>query len=211
VKIIGLTGSIGMGKSTAAAMFRRLGVRVHDADATVHRLLARGGRAVKPVGATFSGVVHDGAVDRAALGRKVFGDPAALRRLEGILHPLVREAAVRFVARARAGGENLIVLDIPLLFETGGERRCDATVVVSAPAFIQRARVLARPSMTEARFAQILKQQMPDREKRARADFVVETGLGKRYTLCRIAEIVSILRGNARNRPRYRNHRARPR
>jgi dephospho-CoA kinase len=211
VKIIGLTGSIGMGKSTAAAMFRRLGVPVHDADASVHRLLARGGRAVKPVGAAFPGVVRQGAVDRAALGRMVFGKPAALRRLEGILHPLVREEAARFVARARARGEDLVVLDIPLLLETGGERRCDAVVVVTAPAFIQRARVLARPGMTEARFAQILAQQMPDRQKRARADFVVETGLGKRYTLCRIAEIISILRQNARNRSRHRNHRARPR
>jgi dephospho-CoA kinase len=211
VKIIGLTGSIGMGKSTAAAMFRRLGVRVHDADATVHRLLARGGRAVKPVGAAFPGVVRQGAVDRAALGRKVFSDPAALRRLEAILHPLVRQEAARFVGRARARGKDLVVLDIPLLFETGGERRCDATVVVTAPAFVQRARVLARPGMTEARLAQVLAQQMPDREKRARADFVVETGLGKRYTLCRIAEIISILRHNARNRSRHRNHRARSR
>lgn len=210
MKIIGLTGSIGMGKSTAAGMFRRLGVPVHDADATVHRLLGRGGRAVKPVEAAFPGTVRDGAVDRLALGRRVFDDPAALRRLEAILHPLVRAAAARFLARARAQRQDLVVLDIPLLFETGGERRCDAVVVVSAPAFLQRARVLARPGMTEARFAQILAQQMPDREKRARADFVVETGLGKRYTLCRIAEIVSILRSHARNRPRHRNHRARP-
>jgi dephospho-CoA kinase len=184
---------------------------VHDADAAVHRLLARGGDAVKPVGAAFPGVVRDGAVDRAALGRRVFGDPAALRRLEAILHPLVRAASARFLARARGRRQDLAVLDIPLLFETGGEKRCDVVVVVSAPPFVQRARVLARPGMTEARLAQILAQQMPDREKRARADFVVETGLGKRYTLCRIAEIISILRSDARNRSRYRNHRARSR
>ena len=211
MKIIGLTGSIGMGKSTAAAMFRRLGIPVHDADAAVHRLLARGGRAVAPVEAAFPGVVRDGAVDRGALGRRVFNDQAALRRLEAILHPLVRAAAARFIARARARRQDLVVLDIPLLFETGGEKRCDAVVVVSAPAFVQRARVLARPGMTEARLAQILAQQMPDREKRAKADFVVETGLGKRYTLCRIAEIVSILRSHAGNCRRHRNHRARSR
>jgi dephospho-CoA kinase len=211
VKVIGLTGSIGMGKSTAAAMFRRLGVPVHDADAAVHRLLARGGSAVKPVEAAFPGVVCGGAVDRAALGRRVFGDPVALRRLEAILHPLVRAASVRFLARTRGRRQDLAVLDVPLLFETGGEKRCDAVVVVSAPPFVQRGRVLARPGMTEARLAQILAQQMPDREKRVRADFVVETGLGKRYTLCSIAEIISILRSDARNRSRHRNHRARSR
>jgi dephospho-CoA kinase len=211
VKIVGLTGSIGMGKSTAAAMFRRLGVPVHDSDATVHRLLGRGGRAVKPVEAAFPGVVRDGAVDRAELGRRVFGNAAALRRLEAILHPLVRAAAARFVARARARRQDLVVLDIPLLFETSGEQRCDVVVVVSAPPFVQRARVLSRPGMTEPRLAQILTQQIPDREKRDRADFVVETGLGKRYTLCRIAEIISILRSHARNRSRHRNNRARSR
>jgi dephospho-CoA kinase len=211
VKVVGLTGSIGMGKSTAAAMFRRLGVPVHDADAAVHRLLARGGSAVKPVEAAFPGVVRGGAVDRAALGRRVFGDPVALRRLEAILHPLVRAASARFLARARGRRQDLAVLDVPLLLETGSEKRCDAVVVVSAPPFVQRGRVLARPGMTEARLAQILAQQMPDREKRARADFVVETGLGKRYTLCRIAEIISILRSDARNRSRHRNHRARSR
>jgi dephospho-CoA kinase len=211
VKVVGLTGSIGMGKSTAAAMFRRLGVPVHDADAAVHRLLARGGSAVTPVEAAFPGVVRGGAVDRAALGRRVFGDPAALRRHEASLHPLVRAASVRFLARTRGRRQDLAVLDVPLLFETGGEKRCDAVVVVSAPPFVQRGRVLARPGMTEARLAQILAQQMPDEEKRARADFVVETGLGKRYTLCRIAETVSILRSHAGNRRRHRNHRARSR
>jgi dephospho-CoA kinase len=209
VKIIGLTGSIGMGKSTAAAMFRRLGVPVHDADAAVHRLLGRGGAAVPLVEAAFPGVAEDGAVNRAALGARVFNDKAALKRLEAILHPLVRRESARFIARQRTRGQDLVVLDIPLLFETGGEERCDATVVVSAPSFLQRARVLRRPGMTEARFAQVLKQQMPDREKRRRADFVVETGLGKRYTLCRLAKIVSILRSNARNRTRHRDHRAR--
>jgi len=211
VKVIGLTGSIGMGKSTAAAMFRRLGVPVHDSDAAVHRLLGRGGAAVRLVEEAFPGVVRNGAVDRAELGRRVFGNPAALRRLEAILHPLVREAAARFVKRARAQRRDLVVLDVPLLFETQGDRRCDATVVVSAPAFVQRARVLARPGMTEKRLAQVLAQQMPDAEKRVRADFVVETGLGKRYTLGRIKKIISILRSNARSCSRHRNYRPRPR
>ena len=209
--IIGLTGSIGMGKSTAAAMFRRLGIPVHDSDATVHALLGPGGRAVAAVKREFPGVVKDGAVDRAALGKQVFGNQAALRRLEAILHPLVRAEAERFVARQRAAGRDLVVLDIPLLFETKGESRCDVIVVVSAPAHVQRARVLRRPGMTEERLRQVLAKQMPDREKRRRADFVVETGLGKRYTLRRISEIVSILRSHARNCPRHRNHRARPR
>jgi dephospho-CoA kinase len=211
VKIIGLTGSIGMGKSTAAAMFRCLGIPVHDADAAVHRLLDRGGAAVPLVEAAFPGAIENGAVNRAALGARVFNDKAALKRLEAILHPLVRRESARFLARQRARGQDLVVLDIPLLFETGGERRCDVVVVVSAPPFVQRARVLRRPGMTEARFAQVLKQQMPDREKRRRADFVVETGLGKRYTLWSLVKIVSILRSHARNRSRHRDHRARPR
>lgn len=190
--VLGLTGSIGMGKSTAAAMFRRLGVAVHDADATVHRLLGRGGAAVPRVAAAFPGTAGTDGIDRAALGRRVFGDAAALRRLEKILHPLVREDADRFLRRMAARRARLAVLDIPLLFESGGESRCDAVVVVSAPAFLQRARVLARPGMSEARLAAILAKQMPDGEKRLRADFVVPTGLGRRLTLRRLAEIVRV-------------------
>jgi dephospho-CoA kinase len=211
VIVLGLTGSIGMGKSTAAAMFRRLGVPVHDADAAVHRLLARGGRAVRPVEAAFPGVATGGAVDRALLGKRVFGDPAALKRLEAILHPLVRQDSTRFLRRQRAAGRDLVVLDIPLLFETGGEKRCDAVVVVTAPSFVQKSRVLRRPGMSEERLAQVLTKQMPDREKRRRADFVVETGLGKRYTLCRLRRIISTLRSHARNRRRHGNHRPRSR
>jgi dephospho-CoA kinase len=190
--VLGLTGSIGMGKSTAAAMLRRLGVPVHDSDAAVHRLLGRNGAAVAPVAAAFSGTEGPDGIDRAALGRRVFGDAAALRRLEGILHPMVRAETARFLRRTAARRVPLVVLDIPLLFETGGETRCDAIVVVSAPGFLQRARVLARPGMGAARLATILAKQMPDGEKRRRADFVVPTGLGRRETLRRLAEIVRV-------------------
>lgn len=188
--VLGLTGSIGMGKSTAAAMLRRLGVPVHDADAAVHRLMGRGGRAVPLIEEAFPGCVADGRVDRARLGARVFADPAALRRLERILHPLVRAEARRFVDRQARRRAPLVCLDIPLLFETGGERLCDAVAVVSAPAWLQRQRVLRRRGMTEARFRQILSQQMPDAEKRRRAQFVVKTGLGKRDTLRSISNIV---------------------
>jgi dephospho-CoA kinase len=183
MKVLGLTGSIGMGKSTAAAMLRRLRIPVHDADATVHRLFAKGGAAVPAIAAAFPGVVRDGAVDRAALGAKVFRDKAALRRLEAIVHPLVRAAEGAFLRRARREGRALVVLDIPLLFETGGERRCDAVAVVSAPAFLQAQRVLRRPGMTPERLAQVRRSQMPDAAKRKRADAVIPTGLGGRPTL----------------------------
>lgn len=190
--ILGLTGSIGMGKTFAAGGFRRLGVPVHDSDAAVHALMVRGGAAVEAVGASFPGVVTDGAVDRKKLGAKVFGDKAALRRLEAILHPLVRAqetAFLKFHARLRSP---LVVLDIPLLFETGGERRCDAVCVVSAPARIQRARVLARPGMTEERLGEIQKHQISDYKKRRAADFVVNSGLGPSYALRQITRIATI-------------------
>jgi dephospho-CoA kinase len=196
--VLGLTGSIGMGKSTAAAALRRLGVPVHDADAEVHRLLRRDKPTISAVEAAFPGVSRDGAVDRGELGRRVFGDAAALARLEAILHPRVRQAEKRFLRRARAARAPLVVLDIPLLFETGGDRRCHATAVVSAPAFIQAGRVLRRPGMTRGRLAAILSRQMPDMEKRRRADFVVPTGLDRRSSLRALAEIVRLLRANHR-------------
>jgi len=189
--VLGLTGSVGMGKSTAALMLRRLGVAVHDSDGAVHRLLAPKGAAVAAVAAAFPGVQsREGGFDRAQLGARVFADPAALRRLERILHPLVRQSQQRFLARARARRLRLVVLDIPLLFETGGTRRCDEVVVVSAPAFLQRARVLARPGMSEARFSAILAQQVPDAHKRRRADHVVPSGLGRAVTFRRLKRIV---------------------
>jgi dephospho-CoA kinase len=188
--VLGLTGSIGMGKSTAARMFRRLNIPVHDADAAVHRLMGKGGHAVAAIQAAFPGTVVAGRVDRPALGAKVFGHPAELRRLESILHPLVQAEAQRFIRRQRARRRKMVVLDIPLLFETGGERRCDAVIVVSAPRFLQQARVLARPRMTAARLAEIEALQMPDRDKRRRADFVIETGLGHRPALARLQGIL---------------------
>ncbi len=193
--ILGLTGSIGMGKTTAANLFRRLGIAVYDSDAEVHRLLGRDGGAVTVVEAAFPGVTHDGAVDRKALGACVFGDPEALARLEQIIHPLVHRAQDRFLKLAAARGDGLVVLDIPLLFETDGDERCDATVVVSAPRFLQEARVLARPGMTRDTLKGILDRQMTDHEKRRRADFVVPSGLGRALTLRRLKEIVTLLRG----------------
>lgn len=190
MRVLGLTGGIGMGKSTAAATFRRLGVPVFDADAAVHRLQARGGRAVAPIAAAFPGSVREGAVDREALRRAVLGDPAALRRLEAIVHPLVRAEERRFLAAARRRGAGLVVLDIPLLFETGGEARVDAVVVVSAPAAVQRARVLRRGGMTEARFRAILARQTPDAEKRRRADRVVRTGLSRHHAQRAVRRLV---------------------
>jgi dephospho-CoA kinase len=192
--VLGLTGSIGMGKSTAASMLRRLGVPVHDADAAVHTLMAKGGAAVPAIDRAFPGVVVNGTVDRQALGARVFDDPAALKQLEAILHPRVRRAAYDFIKRHRRRGTPLVVLDIPLLFETGGEVLCDAVAVVSAPSFVQAARVLRRPGMTRQRLAQIRAKQTPDKVKRRRADFVVETGLGKAPTLRALRRIVKILR-----------------
>jgi dephospho-CoA kinase len=193
MKVLGLTGSIGMGKTTAALLLRRLGLPVHDADAAVHRLLGPGGAAVLAVAAEFPGVVRDGSVDRKALGARVFGDDRAMRRLERILHPLVRQDSARFLKQARRRGARVAVLDVPLLFEVGRDRDCDATLVVSAPALVQRARVLARPGMTEQRFQEVLARQMPDAEKRRRADYVVPTGLGRRLTLRRLQRVLKDL------------------
>jgi dephospho-CoA kinase len=191
--ILGLTGSIGMGKSETARMFRRLGVPVFDADATVHRLFAKGGAAVHAVAKAFPGVLKDGAIDRKALGAQVFGHPAKLRQLEAIVHPLVRDAEKTFLRRAVTHRHKLAVLDIPLLFETGGRDRCDYIAVVSAPAFIQRQRVLARPGMTEDRLEAVLAQQIPDRDKRRHADFIIHSGLGKAYAFAQVRRIVAFI------------------
>jgi dephospho-CoA kinase len=172
--ILGLTGSVGMGKSTVARMFADLGIPVFDADAVVHRLQGPGGALVERIEAAFPGTTGPGGVDRAKLGAAVFGNPGALARLEAIVHPAVRAARREFMLEH--AGAKLIVLDIPLLFETGGEEELDAVLVVSAPPEVQRNRVLARPGMTAERFAAILAKQMPDAEKRARADHVIDTG-----------------------------------
>jgi dephospho-CoA kinase len=173
--VIGLTGSVGMGKSATAAMFAEAGVPVYDADAEVRRLYAPGGAAVAKVEAAFPGVVVDGAVDRGRLGERVLGDPDALARLNAIVWPLMGEARAEFFRQARETQAEVAVLDIPLLLETGGERNVDKVVVVSAPAEVQRRRVLGRPGMTPAKFDALLAAQMPDADKRARADFVVDT------------------------------------
>jgi dephospho-CoA kinase len=188
--VLGLTGGIGMGKSTAAAAFRRAHIPVFDADAAVHRLQARGGRAVRAIEAAFPGTVRDGAVDRMALRQAVLGKPAALARLEGILHPMVQQEERAFVARGRRRGDRAVVLDIPLLFETGGDARVDRVVVVSAPRSVQMQRVRARRRMNAADIAAVIARQMPDSEKRRRADLVVSTGLSRHYSLRTLSRLI---------------------
>ncbi len=191
--IIGLTGSIGMGKSTTAEMFAGLGAPVYDADAEVRRLYAKGGAAVAPVEAEFPGVAPEGAIDRVRLADRVLGDPDALARLNAIVWPLMSGAREVFFQRARSQGAAIVVLDIPLLLETGGEKNVDTIVVVSAPPDLQRRRVLDRPDMTPAKFESILAAQMPDAEKRARADFVVDTSRGLEAAREQVAVIVGTL------------------
>ncbi|BBE33125.1 dephospho-CoA kinase [Sphingosinicella microcystinivorans] len=192
--VLGLTGSIGMGKSTVAAMLRRAGVPVFDADAEVHRLQGPGGAAIEAIEAAFPGTTGPKGVDRPKLGAAVFGNTEARRRLEKIVHPLVREAQQAFLAEARQNRAAIVALDIPLLFEGGGHAHVDATIVVSAPAHVQRRRVLARPGMSHEKFAAILATQMRDREKRRRADFVIDTGQSLRETRAEIRHLVSCLR-----------------
>jgi dephospho-CoA kinase len=220
VKVLGLTGSIGMGKTTASGLLRRLGVPVHDADREVHRLLGPRGMAVAAVAAAFPEAIRKGRVDRSVLGGIVFADPAALHRLERILHPLVHQAERRFLRRwARAP---VVALDIPLLLETGGDIRCDAVAVVTAPSFLQAQRVLRRHDMTPDRLAAIRARQMPEAEKRRRADFVIPTGRGRGPVLRDLSRIVTLLttpafrsrrsrtRRHARTCSRYRNDRPQP-
>jgi dephospho-CoA kinase len=188
---LGLTGSIGMGKSTVAAMFASLGVPVFDADAVVHRLQGAGGRLVGAIEAAFPGSTGADGVDRAALGKAVLGDPAALRRLEAIVHPAVAEDRAAFLAAHREAA--IVLLDVPLLFETGGERYVDRVAVVDAPPHVQSARVLARPGMTAEKFAAILARQMPNAEKVARADFVIPTGGTLAETQAAVARVIACL------------------
>jgi dephospho-CoA kinase len=192
--IIGLTGSIGMGKSTTARMFLDEGAPVYDADAEVRALYAAGGAAVAPIDAAFPGVIRQGAVDRALLGDRVLGNPEALNRLNGIVWPLMGAARKAFFESAKALGAEIVVLDIPLLLETGGESNVDTVVVVSAPANVQRERVLAREGMTRAKLAAILDAQMPDAEKRRRADFVVDTSQGLEPARRQVREVLAALR-----------------
>jgi dephospho-CoA kinase len=191
---IGLTGSIGMGKSTTAAMFREAGIPVYDADAAVADLYVKGGAAVEPLEAAFPGVTKDGAVDREALRTRVLGDDAAMSKLNSIVHPLVGADRVGFFKAAQEAHADMVVLDIPLLFETGGHANMDAVVVVSAPPEQQRERVLARPGMTPERLDAILARQMHDAEKRAKAHFVVDTGRGIEAARVQVTEIIDALR-----------------
>lgn len=191
---LGLTGSIGMGKSTTADLFREFHVPVHDADAAVHDLY--GAEGVAPVEAAFPGVTVDGRIDRARLGARVLDDDAAMKRLETIVHPLVRAREAAFLERARDEGARIAVLDIPLLYETGAEGRVDAVVVVSAPETVQRERVLARPGMTAEKFAAILSRQMPDSEKRRRADHIIDTGRGIDVAREQVAALLKRLAGD---------------
>jgi dephospho-CoA kinase len=193
--MIGLTGSIGMGKSQTAKLFAELGIPVYDADAAVHALYAKGGEAAAALAPHFESAVQDGAVDRAELGRLVLNDPAAMRRLESIVHPMTARAQLTFLKEAAAQGAAMAVLDIPLLFETGATDRVDVIAVVSAPPDVQRARVLQRPGMTPEKFAAIVNKQTPDGEKRARAHFVIETGLGVEHARAQVRAIANALRG----------------
>ncbi|MGE5502463.1 MAG: dephospho-CoA kinase [Ignavibacteriales bacterium] len=192
--VVGLTGSIGMGKSTTAAMFRDEGVPVYDADAAVHEIYAPGGAAVAPIEAAFPGTTGPNGVDRAKLSARVVGHPEELKRLESIVHPLIAESRARFFADAQAKGADIVVLDIPLLFETGGEKAMNAIVVVSAPAEVQRSRVLGREGMDEAKLDAILARQMKNEEKCARAHFVVDTGKGLDHARAQVRDILATLR-----------------
>jgi len=190
---LGLTGSIGMGKSATATMFREAGIPVHDSDAAVHRLYA--GAAAPLIEAAFPGTVKDGVVDRALLGAVVLNNDAAMKKLESIVHPLVTETTLNFLATAEKAGHRLVVLDVPLLFEVGRDRDCDAIVVVSADPSVQRERVLARPGMTEAKFQAIVARQIPDSEKRRRAHFVIDTGRGFEAARRAVKDVIRTLAG----------------
>ncbi len=189
--VLGLTGSIGMGKSATAAIFRSLGVPVHDSDAAVHTLYS--GEAAPLIEAAFPGTVKNGVVDRAALSAKVIGDDAAMRRLEALIHPLVRASRLAFVEAAKARGERLVVVDIPLLFETGAESETDAVLLVTAPETVQKARIAARPGMTPEKLATILEKQMPDSEKRRRVDFILDTSLGRYEAERQVEELLKTI------------------
>jgi dephospho-CoA kinase len=200
--VLGLTGSIGMGKSTTAALFREMGAPVQDADAIVAGLYAKGGAAVGPVGDAFPGVVIDGAIDRDVLSKTVLGDPEALARLEAIVHPLVKAERAGFLAKAESAGAKVAVLEVQLLLEVKVHLDVDAVVVVSAPADQQHERVLARPRMTAEKLEQILARQMPDAEKRARADFVIDTGRGVEAAREQVKAVLEKVRA-----PGFKSHR----
>ena len=180
--VLGVTGSIAMGKSTVSTMLSQLNNPIHDADKTVHELMGINGKAYHKIAKGFPEAVQVNGIDRVKLGRDVFGNPEKLKQLENILHPLVREARDKFIRQQSRYKSRLVILDVPLLYETGGDKDCDKVLVVSAPYYIQRQRALVRQGMTQTKFYDILKRQLPDHEKRRRADFIVPTSLGKAYT-----------------------------
>ena len=192
--LVGLTGSIGMGKSTVGDMFRKLGIPVYDADAEIHKLYARGGAGVEPIRAAFPDAVVDDQVDRQRLSKLVVGNDAEIERLEKVIHPLLAEGRAAFFEKAEKEGHTLVVLDIPLIFETGGEGRVHKIVVVSAPDHVQRERVLARPDMMEEKFEAILARQVPDAVKREKADFVINTDCSKEETFAQVKKLVEQLK-----------------
>lgn len=192
--IVGLTGSIGMGKSETAKMFRRLGIAVYDADAAVHGIYAPGGSAVAPIEEAFPGVTGPNGVDRDALAKRVLNDPAALKKLESIVHPLVGLEQQKFLAQAAAEKAEIIVIDVPLLYETGGQKRVDCVVLVSAPYELQRERVLARPGMSEEKFQSILAKQVPDAQKREQADYIIDSSKGLEAAMAQVEALIPLLR-----------------
>jgi dephospho-CoA kinase len=195
--IVGLTGSIGMGKTETARMFAEAGIPVFGADAEVHNLQAKGGRALPLIAAEFPSVITGGVLDRAALGKIVFADDKARKTLEAIMHPMVAEARTGFFKAAEKSGAPFVILDIPLLFETAGDKACHKVVVVSAPAEVQRARVLARPGMTAEKFTQILAKQTPDADKREKADYIIETDKGLAHAKARVTALIEQLKETA--------------
>ncbi len=192
--IVGLTGSIGMGKSETAKMFRTLGIAVYDADAAVHAIYAPGGSAVAPIEAAFPGVTGVNGVDREALAKQVLNDSAALKKLESIVHPLVGLEQQKFLQQAAAENAGIVVIDVPLLYETGGESRVDCVVLVSAPYELQRERVLARPGMIEEKFQAILAKQVPDAEKRQKADYIIDSSQGLEPAMAQVEALIPLLK-----------------
>lgn len=199
--IAGLTGSIGMGKSTASNMLREMGVPIHDSDATVHELMGKGGKAVPAIAALCPECHVDCAIDRKILGKYLFADPALKQAVEDILFPMVKQSAFDFIALKKSEGHALVVLDVPLLFEAGWDKMVDKIICVSAPPEVQKARVMARPGMTEERFAAVMKAQMPDADKRAKSDYIIDTGIGMDDTRQQLRKLVDTLRPAARPNP----------
>lgn len=199
--VAGLTGSIGMGKSTASNMLREMGVPIHDSDATVHALIGKGGKAVPAIAALCPEALKDGGIDRKVLGKYMFPDPVLKQAVEDVLFPMVKQSAFDFIEARKAEGHALVVLDVPLLFEAGWDKMVDKVICVSAPPEVQKARVMARPGMTEERFRDVMAAQMPDADKRAKSDYIIDTGVGMEDTRDQLKKLVAGLQPAAKPRP----------